>query len=98
MPTAVTVENYFESFLQKGYLKSWQIVDAVGFLLRDVLRIQWAHEFDWQAWRDVIHAVDENHSTLAHELDIPEMIEPIDANLQRICWKQGMIFARYKNC
>ena len=23
MPTATTVENYFESFLQKGFLKSW---------------------------------------------------------------------------
>lgn len=102
MPTAATVENYFESFLQKGYLKSWQfvqIVDAVGFLLRDVLRIQWAHEFDWQAWRDATHAVDEKHSTLAHELDIPEMIhktiEPIDADLQKAHGKLLYEVVRY---
>ena len=88
-PTEEGVEHYFESFLQKGYLKPWQfvqIVDAIGFLVRDVLKIKWAKAFDWQGWRDATKSVDENHSTLAHELDIPEMInktiESIDADLQ----------------
>ena len=75
------------------------MVDAVGFLLRDALRIQWTHEFDWQAWRDAIHTVDENHSTLAHELDIPEMIhkmiEPIDADLQQAHGKLLYEVVRY---
>jgi integron integrase len=51
------------------------MIFTFSFLLHDVLKIKWAKEFDWQLWRDATHSVDQNHLTLAHELDIPVMIQ-----------------------
>lgn len=84
LPTAENVVAYFKSLSTNTGLRDWQfiqIVDSVCYLLRDTLSISWAADFDWAYWRDAAQTLDSSHTTIAHELDIPEMIKQTVANV-----------------
>ncbi len=85
-PTSKQVEEYFEKMLATDSLSDWQcsqIVNALCYLIRDTLKIDWAADFDWVYWLGIAKTVDSSHDTLAHELDIPELIQKATSGMDQ---------------
>ena len=54
------VHRWFERKRREADVTGWQLmqmVDALGFAFRDLLRAPWAAGFDWDGWRQVAHSL-----------------------------------------
>ena len=77
--TSERVVHYL-SFITRGTsVNDWQVnqsVDAINFLLDDLLHQPWVADIDWSSFKkDVEHYLSPDHATLVRELDIPELIK-----------------------
>jgi integron integrase len=63
-------EEFFQALGRRPGLPAWQFqqaVRAVAWLARDILRIPWAHSFDWRGLADQAEPLEPDHRTLGRE-------------------------------
>ena len=76
--TAQRVIQYLEFIASDQKMDDWQAnqaVDAVHFLIRDIFKLSWSGDIDWQSFKRDAHYITPNHATLVREMDIPELIK-----------------------
>ncbi len=61
---------YFQMLGRKGSLQAWQLrqaMDAIEWLLREMVSLSWVDDFDWQYWHASLKGLPAEHPTIARE-------------------------------
>jgi len=76
--SASEIENYLQSLSRTEQLHDWQFkqaVDALQILLFDLSDTAASREVDWNYWREAAQSLPRNHSTLAVDFSVDQMVE-----------------------
>ena len=66
------VEQYFYEIGRKKQLESWQfrqVIEAIQILFVDLVRSEWARDFDWHYWLESARALEKHHAPVARNND-----------------------------
>lgn len=77
------VTAYLKELGRGERLEDWQyrqVVDSLETLLRRVLALDWAGEFDWGFWRASAQRLEQDHATIARESSAPAPPAPPTSN------------------
>lgn len=78
----IQITTYLKNIVKEANIRNWQykqVVEAIRILFVDIVKSNWAIQFEWDDWLDLAESLPADHATLAREQTVStESLENIE--------------------